>query len=151
MPRFWVAMRLMRALEESAERSTMRLSLVVLASVIWVLRVAFPWSAATAADVRATRQGAKGEEDQGAGDDCLDAGEKLRGHAAAGAGVQPATGDDLEGGALLREGISPLDVLLVCDGRALVPHLIFPAIRRTRGPLHVRSKRCQEAGSLRDS
>ena len=56
MPRFWVAMRLMRALEESAERSTMRLSLVVLASVIWVLRVAFPWSAATAADVRATRQ-----------------------------------------------------------------------------------------------
>ena len=49
-------MRLMRALEESAERSTMRLSLVVLASVIWVLRVAFPWSAATAADVRATRQ-----------------------------------------------------------------------------------------------
>ena len=115
MPRFWVAMRLMRALEESAERSTMRLSLVVLASVIWVLRVAFPWSAATAADVKATRQAPR-----------------------AGAGVQPAAGDDLEGGALLREGVSPLDVLLVCDGRALVPHLIFPAIRRTRGPLHVR-------------
>ena len=147
MPRFWVAMRLMRALEESAERSTMRLSLVVLASVIWVLRVVFPWSAATAADVRATRQAPRAKKTRAQATTALT---RAR-NSAAGAGVQPAAGDDLEGGALLREGVSPLDVLLVCDGRALVPHLIFPAIRRTRGPLYVRSKRCQEAGSLRGS
>ena len=98
MPRFWVAMRLMRALEESAERSTMRLGLGYLG-----LEGGVSLERRDRGGREGNAAGAKGEEDQGAGDDCLDAGEKLRGHAAAGAGVQPTAGDDLEGGALLRE------------------------------------------------
>ena len=76
----------------------MRLSLVVLASVIWVLRVAFPWSAATAADVRATRQAPRAKKTRAQATTALTRARNSGATPRRARGVQPAAGDDLEGG-----------------------------------------------------